>query len=311
MPTVLIAGGTGLIGTALTNYLRSRNYTVIILSRSCKQPFTLTANAVNYAGWNTDTFTMDAAALSAADYIINLAGAGVADKRWTIKRKNEIRDSRINSGHTLVKNLKDIPNKVKAFISISAIGWYGADPIIPNTKPFTETDKSDTHFLGETCRLWEESVEPVATLNIPLIKLRVGIVLSEKGGALREFMKPVKFGLAAILGSGKQMISWIHIQDLCRMIEYSMIHDPVVGIYNAVAPKPVNNKTLTTALARKMKGNFFIPIYVPAFILKIVMGEMSIEVLKSATVSCKKIQDTGFTFLFPSIEAALDNLCRR
>lgn len=311
MPTVLIAGGTGLIGTALTNYLRSRNYTVIILSRSCRQAFTFTANAVNYAGWNTDTHTMDAAALSAADYIINLAGAGVADKRWTTKRKNEIRDSRINSGHTLVKSLKEIPNKVKAFISISAIGWYGADPVIPNTKPFTEADKSDTHFLGDTCRLWEESVEPVATLNIPLIKLRVGIVLSERGGALREFMKPVKFGVAAILGSGKQMISWIHIHDLCRMIEFCMIHEPIAGIYNAVAPKPVNNKTLTVALAKKMKGNFFIPIYVPAFVLKIVMGEMSIEVLKSATVSSKKIQDAGFTFLYPSVEAALDNLCRR
>lgn len=309
MPTVLIAGGTGLVGTALTEYLLQKNYTVIILTRS------LTKSSrhpnLSYAQWNTDTQTMDAAALAEADYIVNLAGAGVADKRWTKARKKEIQESRVSSGQLITKTLKAIPNKVKAVINASAIGWYGADPGIPNEKPFVETDKADTQFLGETCKLWEESVEGIIALNIPLIKLRIGIVLSKDGGALKEFKKPLQFGVAAILGNGKQMISWIHITDLCRIIEYCMLHDKTENVFNAAAPKPVSNKTLTIALAKKMKGKFYIPVNVPAFVLKLVLGEMSIEVLKSATVSCKKIQDAGFTFLYPSIDAALDDLCSR
>ncbi|MBI2730485.1 MAG: TIGR01777 family protein [Sphingobacteriales bacterium] len=312
MPIVLITGGSGLVGKALTNYLLKRNHTVIIMSRSVKNSFLqLKENAVNYAGWDTDAQSMDIAALKEADYIINLAGAGVADKRWTRARKKEIQFSRVSSGQLITKSLKEIPNKVKAVINASAIGWYGADPGIPNDKPFVETDKADTQFLGETCKLWEESVEGITALNIPLIKLRIGIVLSNEGGALKEFKKPLQFGMAAILGNGNQMISWIHIGDLCRMIEYAMLHEKTEGVYNAVAPKPVNNKTLTVELAKRIKRKFYISAYVPAFVLKVVLGEMSIEVLKSTTVSCKKIQDAGFTFLYPSIDAALDDLCSR
>lgn len=309
MPTVLIAGGTGLVGTALTEYLLQKNYSVIILTRSVAK--SSQRPNLRYTQWNTDTQTIDAAALAEADYIVNLAGAGVADKRWTRARKKEIQQSRVSSGQLITKSLKENPNKLKAVINASAIGYYGADPVIPNENSFVETDKADTQFLGETCRLWEESVEGITALNIPLIKLRIGIVLSNEGGALKEFKKPLQFGVAAILGSGKQVISWIHLTDLCRMIEYAMLHEKMNGVYNAVAPKPVNNKMLTVELAKRIKGKFYIPAYVPAFVLKIILGEMSIEVLKSATVSSKKIQDAGFTFLYPSIKAALDDLCRR
>ena len=307
MTTILITGGTGMIGKALTHALLEKNYKVIVLSRQTNQRQTETTN-LSYAAWNVDGQTIDKEAISKADYIIHLAGAGVADKRWTKKRKQEIINSRVRSGELLVKALQDIPNKIKAVICASAIGWYGADPVIPNPKPFREDDQHDISFLGETCKLWEESVEPLRKSGKRLVKLRTGIVLSNEGGALKEFKRPLLFGVAAILGDGKQMISWIHIDDLVRLYITAIEDETLNGVYNAVAPKPVSNKELTLQLARIQKGNFFIPVHAPSFVLKLVIGEMSIEVLKSATVSCDKIHYTGFTFLYPSLDAALKNL---
>ena len=307
MTTVLITGGTGMIGNALTLALLEKNYKVIILSRqtSNRQP---KASNLSYALWDVAGQMIDKEAISTTDFIIHLAGAGVADQRWTKKRKQEIINSRVKSGELLVKSLQDITNKVKAVISASAIGWYGADPVIPNPKPFREDDPNDTTFLGETCKLWENSLEPVRKLGKRLVKLRTGIVLSKEGGALKEFKKPLRLGVAAILGDGKQVISWIHIDDLVRLYTAAIEDETLNGVYNAVAPKPVSNKELTLQLARIQKGNFFIPVYTPSFILKLVIGEMSIEILKSATVSCEKIHYSGFTFLFPGIDAALKNL---
>ena len=195
-------------------------------------------------------------------------------------------------------------------MSASAIGWYGSDTTIPPTKYFVETDSPDTDFLGETCRLWEESIEPVKQLNKRLINIRTGIVLNNGKGALKEFSRSLKFNIGAILASGEQMISWIHIDDLCRIYIDAIENENLTGVYNAVAPNPVNNKTLTFELARKLKGKNFIPIHVPEFILKIVLGEMSVEVLKSCAVSSDKIKNTGFQFLYPTIESALRNLIK-
>lgn len=307
MATILITGGTGLIGRALTNALLEKNYKVIILSRedNSKQADT---TGPSFAKWDINSQQIDQAAIGSADYIIHLAGAGVADKRWTKKRKQEIIDSRVKGSELIVKALLEIPNKVKAVISASAIGWYGPDPVIPNPKPFREDDPNDDAFLGQTCKLWEESLEPVKKMGKRLVKLRTGIVLSNEGGALKEFKNPLRFGVAAILGNGKQVISWIHIDDLVRLYIAAIEEQNMNGVYNAVAPVPVSNKKLTLQLARIQKGNFFIPVHVPSFVLKIVLGEMSIEVLKSATVSCDKIHYSGFVFLYPSIEAALVNL---
>ena len=232
----------------------------------------------------------------------------MADKRWTNKRKNEIIESRTQSSALLVKALKENSNQVKAVISASAIGWYGADPVIPNPSPFTETDPSDHGFLGETCRQWEESIEPVGQLGKRLVKLRTGVVLSNEGGALVEFVKPLRFGLATILGNGKQIISWIHIDDLCRMYLQAVEDESIEGVYNAVAPKPVSNKELTIGLAKAVKNKFYIALHVPSPVLKLVLGEMSVEVLKSATVSAGKIRSARFNFIYPSIEAAINQL---
>jgi uncharacterized protein len=216
--------------------------------------------------------------------------------------------SRVKGGELIVKALQEIPNTVKAVVSASAIGWYGPDPAVPSSKPFTEDAPADGAFLGETCRLWEQSIDPVTTMGKRLVKLRTGIVLSKDGGALSSFKKPVQFGIAAVLGDGKQVVSWIHIDDLCRMYADCMEQPNMQGVYNAVAPVPVDNKTLTIELAKNIKGKFFIPVHVPVFVLKIVLGEMSIEVLKSATVSAEKIRSTGFRFLYPAIESALKEL---
>ena len=296
-----------MIGKALTEALLEKNYKVIILSRKVASQQPINENLL-YAEWDIPNQIIDKIAIERADYIIHLAGAGIADKRWTKKRKQEIVDSRVKSGDLLTKTLQEIPNKVKAVISASAIGWYGADPVIPNPKPFTEDDPADSSFLGETCKQWEESTEPVTQLGKRSVKLRTGIVLSKQGGALKEFEKPLRFGIAAILGNGRQVYSWVHIDDLVRLYITAIEDDNMRGAYNAVTPKPVSNKELTLHLARTKKGSFFIPVYIPSFALKIALGEMSIEVLKSATVSCDKIHYSGFTFLYPTIEAALKNL---
>jgi len=308
MATILITGGTGLVGRALRKALLEKGHSVIILTRKIEvmANHPQSKNGIQWAQWNVESQTIDKDAVAKADYIIHLAGAGVADKRWTKNRKQEILDSRVKSGALLVNALNKIENKVKAVITASAIGWYGADPVIPNPNPFLEDAPADTAFLGDTCRQWEQSIEPVTQIKKRLVKLRIGIVLSKDGGALKEFIKPLQFGVAAILGNGKQMISWIHIDDLVNMFLAAIENENMNGVYNAVAPQPVSNKELTLELARSRK-KFFIPFYVPSFILKLMLGEMSIEILKSATVSSTKIHQAGFNFKFPDIKSALKN----
>ena len=303
MATILIGGGSGLIGQRLSALLIEKGYDIIILSRRMRDSDN---PKLSYALWNTDNNTIDINAVAKADYIINLAGEGVADKRWTKKRKRIIVESRTKSCELIVNTLRNNANKVKAVINASGIGCYGGDD--GKSGSFLETAPVANDFLGDTCKRWEESIYPITSLGIRLIIVRTGIVLSRNGGALPEFMKPIRLGIAAVLGSGKQMQSWIHIDDMCRLYIHAIENESIHGVYNAVAPKPVDIKTLVVTVAGKMKGKFYIPVYVPAFILKLMVGELSSEILKSTTVSSKKIRDTGFQFVFPSIEAAVNDL---
>ena len=301
MATICITGGTGMIGTGLALYLTAKGHQIHILTRN-PSAYHSTAN-IRYFSWDPDLETIDPAALEKADALIHLAGAHVAEKRWTAKRKKEILDSRVNSSRLIGRALQQYPHNIQCVVSASAIGWYGPD----QQTTFNETMPAYHDFLGTTCRAWEESIEPVTKLGIRLVKLRTGIVLSNEGGALEEFKKPLRFGIAPILGSGRQIISWIHIQDLIRMFEYAIEKPSIEGIFNAVAPNPVSNKTLMLTLAKTIR-RFYIPIYVPAFLLKIILGEMSIEVLKSCTVSAEKIQLTGFKFSYMTIDETLKEL---
>ncbi|MFN8290829.1 MAG: TIGR01777 family oxidoreductase [Chitinophagaceae bacterium] len=303
MATVLITGGTGMIGRELTKALRVKGHDVIILTRGNRSA---AEKGISYAGWDPEQSCIDQEALSKADYIIHLAGAGVADKRWTRKRKQQIADSRVKGGKLLAGAVAHTPNKIKAIISASAIGWYGADdPARGNA--FTEADPPAADFLATTCYQWEESIRSVAATGKRVVIFRIGIVLGREGGAWKEFLKPLKWRLATVLGSGKQVMSWIHIDDLVQLFLFALEKDTMTGVYNAVAPQPVTNKALVTAMARSRKKKF-IRIRVPSFLLRLLLGEMSIEVLKSATVSAGKILDTSFSFQYRDIVHAAASL---
>ena len=307
MATVLISGGTGMIGNRLSQHLIERGYTIIILSRD-KNKSSKNANLL-YSHWDVEKNIIDSEVVRKSDHIVHLAGAGVMDKKWTEAYKKIILSSRTKSAELIMNCLKNNEHHVKSFVSASAIGLYGADEKKINTgKGFTETDLAADDFLGKTVLLWEASTDPVALLGIRLVKLRTGIVLSNDGGALNEYKMPLRFGVAPVLGNGKQIISWIHIDDLCRMYCEAIENIYLNGSYNAVAPHPVSQKTLIVGLAQKLRNNFFTAVYIPAFLLKLRFGKRSIEILKSAWVSSKKVTSTGFTFLYPTMDAALNEL---
>jgi uncharacterized protein (TIGR01777 family) len=306
MQTVLITGGTGMIGQALAKQLLANGYDVIILSRNPKRS---SRPHLSYAKWDVEKGEIDLDALAKANTIVHLAGEGVADKRWSDKRKQAIVDSRVQSGNLLVKALSENKHQVKTFIAASAIGWYGPDTVKSLENGFVETDAADDSYLGNTCNLWEQSTEAIGSMGIRLVRLRIGIVFNKKGGALAEFLKPAKFALATILGNGKQIVSWIHHHDLCKMIQYAIETPALQGVYNAVAPNPVTNKKLVLTIAKNTYPIYF-PSFVPSFLLKIILGEMSIEVLKSTNVSAQKIQDAGFVFDFPNVEEAIIDLIK-
>jgi uncharacterized protein len=304
METVLITGGTGLIGSELSKLLLAKNYRVIVASRSPRKGDA----GITYVPWNPDEGSIDPVAFSQADHVVHLAGAGIADKRWTKKRKLEILNSRVNGSRTIVRAIQETENKVQSVVSASGIGWYGPDR--KKSTPFTEDDPAYNDFLGQTCSSWEESIKPVTQSGKRLVILRTGIVLSNKGGAFVEFARPLKAGVAGILGSGNQVISWIHIADICRAYAAAIENKQFHGIYNAVAPETVTNKNFMMKLARARKRPF-LPVHVPEFALKIAVGEMSIEVLKSTTVDGTKLRASGFQFLFPSVDAALNELVEK
>jgi len=310
--TVLITGGTGMVGKALTLHLAEAGYRIIILTRSpakAKAPSGF-KNQVSFAAWDVNAQTIDESAVASADAVIHLAGAGVVEKPWTDAYRKEILDSRVNSSRLLVNTINKVGSGVRTVVSASAIGWYGEDqPGHPGA--FKEDAPAAGGFLGETCFQWEKSIKPVTEEGRRLVICRIGIVLSNEGGALPEFKKPLQFRVAGVLGNGRQMVSWVHIDDLCRIFRFAIENEWMNGIYNAAAPLPVTNRVLTVTLATNMYGIAFITLPVPAFVLKIMLGERSIEVLKSTTVSSGKITGEGFQFDYPTIEKALLHLVKR
>ena len=301
--TVLITGGSGLIGRSLSRLLLERGYRVMLMGR--RRPRHL-PEGVRFAAWDLQNSRMDATALAETDHIIHLAGAGVFDRRWSKAYKHELLHSRIDGISLIHKHLEQQTRRPKTFISGSAIGWYGEDsePVVP----FTENAPPAPDFLGETCRRWEAQAETMADLGLRVCRIRTGIVLSREGGALPELTGPLRFGVAGIPGHGWQFVSWIHIHDLCRLFLHVLEHPALQGAYNGVAPVPVSYHTLMTTLGRIRNGIWYLPLRIPAFFLRGILGERSIELLKSATISAEKIQQSGFTFQYGTVEQALKQL---
>ncbi|MGB0880498.1 MAG: TIGR01777 family oxidoreductase [Polaribacter sp.] len=291
MTKILITGGTGLIGRHLTEKLIEKNYEVVILTRNPKNK--------NEFKWDIDTGYIDENVFKNIDYGIHLAGAGIADKRWTDKRKEEIIHSRVASTNLLFEKTKEHKVNLKGFISASAIGFYGAKT---TDTIFTETDKPADDFLGKVCQLWEEAIHQFKKENIRIVILRTGIVLTKKGGALAKMKTPI----ISPIGSGKQYMPWIHIDDLCTLYIAS-IENNLSGIYNAVAPEHQINTSFSKTLAKKIK-RLYVPIGVPSFLLKLIFGEMANLLLKGSRVSSKKIEKSDFNFEFRTLTKALENL---
>lgn len=297
---ILITGGSGLVGNRLTEMLTSANHEVAWLSRT---PDKYTDIKTFY--WNIKEDVVEEAALQWCDVIVHLAGAGVADERWTEKRKSEIFNSRIDSTQLLSAHIEKLNSKPEAFISASAIGYYGMDT---GDRWMEEADppKSDD-FLANVVKAWEAEVDNVAKLDIRTVKIRIGVVLSKSGGALSRMLPVFKLGIGAPLGDGKQFMSWIHLEDLCRMFYEAIEHDSWSGVYNGVGPEPVTNAEFSRQIARALHKPFFMP-NVPSFALKFIMGEMANIILGGNRVSCSKVLDNGFVFKFKHLEEAFSDL---
>lgn len=299
MTKVLISGGSGLVGTHLTKLLQNKGYSVSHLTT--RKNRVGDKDGVNIFYWNPAKNEIDINALDGVEVIINLAGANISG-RWTSSYKKEIVNSRADSANTLLKALKENTQSVKHFIAASAIGFYGSHP----NNEFVEADTAGKGFLADVVRVWEEANLQVKALDIPLATLRIGVVLDSNDGALPQLAKPVRYGLGAPVGNGKQYLAWIHIDDICGMLLHLLEHK-LQGVYNGVGPYSVTNKDMTKEIATVLNKPLWLP-NVPAFLLKLGLGEQAQLALMSTRVSSKKIEASGYQFKYPDLNKALKDL---
>jgi uncharacterized protein len=291
MQKILITGGSGLLGQRITALLTKKGYEVAWLSRRKN------AQQKSFV-WNVEKGELDEESIQWADGIIHLAGEGVADKRWTASRKKAILESRTQSTLLLKNAIETSEKKPQFFISASAIGYYGM-----NTDDELQSEESSVgnDFLAEVVKAWENEIHKISMMDVRTVILRVGIVLSNQGGALKEITKPP---VLAPLGTGQQWMSWIQIEDLARMFLFAIENQQVSGTFNAVSPKPATNEELSKKAAQKVQKPF-IGLGVPAFALKLVLGEMAQMVIGGNKVSSAKIQQEGFQFRYSDLDEAL------
>lgn len=298
MSNVLITGGSGLIGKHLSEMLLGKGYTVGHLTRS----FAKNSDDIKLFTWNVDKGEIDQHAIPWADHIIHLAGETVG-QRWTKSVKQKILQSRVDSTLLIVKELKTSHHQLKSLICASAVGYYGEDT---GDKLLLEESPQGDGFLADVVANWEGAAETGTNYTERLVKIRIGIVLSAKGGAMSKMAMPIKLGVGSALGSGRQWLSWIHIDDLCKMF-LQAVEEPLHGIFNGVGPYPVTNSEFTKLLAHQLKRPIILP-KVPAFVLKLMLGEMSVLALGSNKAEPVAFLKEGFTFGFPKLDEALKSL---
>lgn len=295
---ILVTGGTGAVGKHLTKLLLEKGYQVSHLSR--KQG---TDPRIKTFLWDVAKGQIDEQCIDEADVIIHLAGASIAEGRWTGERKKELIDSRTQSIRLIYDLLRWKPNKVSRIISAAAIGYYGdrADEIL------TEDSAPGQGFMPECCIAWENAVDEGIALGLSILKFRTGVMLEKNDGALPQMAKPVRLFAGAPLGSGKQWVPWIHWADVAGMYLFGLEHAQLQGVFNMTAPNPLTNQQLMKAIARQLHRPLW-SVKVPKFVLKILLGEMSILVLGSTMVSPQKIEDAGYQFQYPDLGGALKNI---
>tara|TARA_B100000575_G_scaffold232782_1_gene194079 strand:+ start:2137 stop:3048 length:912 start_codon:yes stop_codon:yes gene_type:complete len=303
MKTILITGGTGLIGRYLIKSLSKDSNTIYVLTRS-ESRF---ENNVNFINWDPDSQRLDLSNIPAVDYIINLAGASIDGSRWTNSYKRKILESRLNSTSLLFKEIKKLKQKPSLYIGASATGIYKKNTKVAQV----EKDHKGSDFLSDVVTKWEKESNNFMKYGIRTVLLRIGLVLSKDGGVLKKLYPIFKLFLGVPIGSGRQTISWIHIKDLVGFIHKSISDNKISGAYNLTAPEVITNYKFTEELASVWKRPVFPKIFkAPSLIVKLLFGEQSSLVLNGLNVSSNKIESTSFKFSFTNIKSALKDIYR-
>jgi len=298
METIIVAGGSGIIGTYLSQLLRKEGYEVYILTRNKDKA----SQEKYFVHWDIEGHYIDTA-VEKADHIINLAGSGIADGKWTRSRKKEILDSRVKSNELLINIIKERKLEVKSYVSASAIGYYGDG----GSQYLSEQDGVITkEFLSDVCVAWEDAALPVKEFVDHLSFIRIGTVLTPKGGALEKMSKTIPLGVANYLGNGNQLMSWIHLHDVSNIFMFAL-RQQLEGVYNAVAPEVLTNRDFTSQLKNALNSKALL-LPAPAIGIKLIFGEMSRVVLNSSNISSKKIREAGYSFKYPTLQEALGEL---
>lgn len=295
---ILITGATGMIGKALIKAFQAEGHTLSILSRKRTK-----ITGVEVFLWDVYKQQIDAKCLNDVDTIIHLAGENIAAKKWTKERKQQIIDSRVLSTQLLYKTIKETPNVVKTIVSASAVGFYGDC----GEEVLTEESDNGTGFLAECCEKWEKAMDEGNDLGLRLVKVRTGFILKKDEGGLPAMDKPIRYFAGAPLGNGQQWVPWIHIDDIVNIYKAAIANEEMKGPYNACAPFPVTNSTLTKSIAKSL-GRPVWPVKVPETVLSTILGELSIIALMSTNTSAQKLLDTGFQFKFTQLAPALKNI---
>ncbi len=299
MKKILIAGGSGLVGTHLADHLQKKGFHINILSRSKKPELSYDSYV-----WDIQKSYIDPKAFEGVDYLINLSGASIAGKAWTAARKEVILQSRLQSTMLLFEYIKKNNIKLEKFICASATGYYGSKT---QEKIFEETDPPAKDFLGKVCEQWEAAACRFQQLNIPTVRIRTGVVLAKEAGALPKLLKPFQYYAGAVLGKGSQYFPWIHIDDICGIYEKALSDSQVDGVYNAVAPEHINNRQMTKVIAQVLGKRVWLP-PVPAFVLKWILGDQALLIMEGSRISVDKIVKAGYQFQFKTFQKALTDL---